>query len=81
MEKDEHGKADMGMSFTEDDLHYIVHVNNLLHSLCSGGELYLNNQQVYNINSLYGQKALISNEFNASIRTNESIFGLSVLQL
>ena len=63
----------MGMSFTDDDLHYLIHVNNLLHSLCSGGEVYLNNQQVYNSNSLYGQKALISNEFKASIRNNESI--------
>ena len=35
MKKDEHGKADMGMSFTDDDLHYLSHVNNLLHSLFS----------------------------------------------
>ena len=25
MKKDEHGKADMGMSFTDDDLHYLTH--------------------------------------------------------
>ena len=73
MKKDEHGKADMGMSFTYDDLHYLTHVNNLLHSLFSNCELYLNNQQVYNSNGLYGHKAIISNEFNASTRNNEGI--------
>ena len=31
MKKDEHGKADMAMSFTDDDLHYLTHVNNLLY--------------------------------------------------
>ena len=57
MKKDEHGKADMGMSFTDDDLHYLTHVNNLLHSLFSNCEVYVNNQQVYNSNGLYGHKA------------------------
>ena len=33
MKKDERGKSDMVMSFTDDDLHYLTHVNNLLHSL------------------------------------------------
>ena len=73
MKKDEHGKSDMGMSFTDDDLHYLTHVNNLLHSLFSNCEVYLNNQQVYNSNVLYGHKAFISNEFNASTRNNEGI--------
>ena len=71
MKKDEHGEADMGMSFTDDDLHYLTHVNNLLHLLFSNCEVYLNNQQVYNSNGLYGHKASISNEFNASKRNNE----------
>ena len=73
MKKDEHGKPDMGMSFTDDNLHYLTHVNNILHSLFSNCEVYLNNQQVYNSNGLYGHKALISNEFNASTRNNDGI--------
>ena len=73
MKKDEHEKADKGVSFTDDDLHYLTHVNNLLHSLFSNCEVYLNTQQVYNSNGLYGHKALISNEFNASTRNNEGI--------
>ena len=61
------------MSFTDDDLHYLIHVNTLLHSLFSNCEVYLNNQQVYNSKCLYGLNALISNEFNASTKSNEGI--------
>ena len=71
MKKDEHGKSDMGMSLTDDVLHYLTHVNNLFNSLFSKCEVYLNNQQVYNSNGLYGHKVLNSNEFNAS--TNDGI--------
>ena len=28
MKKDEPGKTDMGMSFTDNDLYYLTHVNN-----------------------------------------------------
>ena len=73
MKKDEHGKPDMSMSFTDDDLHYLTLVNNILQSLFSNCEVYLNNKQVYNSNGLYGHKALISIEFNASTRINEGI--------
>ena len=59
------------MTFTDDDLQYLTHVSNLLHSLFSNCEVYLNNQQVYNSNGLYGHKAMISNEFNASTMNNE----------
>ena len=61
MKKDEHGKPDMGIYFTDDDLHYLTHVNIILHSLFSNFEVYLlNNQQVYKLNGLYGHKALFS---------------------
>ena len=35
MKKDEHGKTDMGMSFTDEYLHYLTIVNNLSHLLLS----------------------------------------------
>ena len=73
MKKDEHKKADMGISSTDDYLHYLTHVNNILQSLFSNCELYLNNQHVYNSNSLYAHKALFFNDFNASTRNNEGI--------
>ena len=64
--KNKYGKADMGMSFTDDDLHYLTCVNNLIHSLLfSNCEVYLSNQQLSNTIGLYGNKALISNDFNA----------------
>ena len=40
MKKEEHGKPDMGMIFTDDDLQYLTHVNNLLHSLFSNCEVF-----------------------------------------
>ena len=43
MKKNEQRKTDIGMSFTDDDLHYLTHVNNLLHSLFLNCEVYLNN--------------------------------------
>ena len=73
LKKDEHRKADMGMSFADDDLHYLTHVNKLLHSLFSYCEVYLKNEQVYTSNGLYGHKALISQAFNASTRNSEGI--------
>ena len=73
LKKDQPGKADMGMYSTDDDLHYLTHVNKLLHSLFSNCKVYLNNQKFYNLNGLYGHRALISNEFNASTRNNEGI--------
>ena len=72
MRKDEHGKADMGMSFTDDELHYLTHVKNL-YTLFSNCEVHLNNQQVCNLNCLSGHKAFISNKFNASTRNNGGI--------
>ena len=61
------------MTLTDDDLQYLTHVKNLLDSPFSNCEVFLNNQQVYNPNDLYGHKALISNEFNASTINNEGI--------
>ena len=69
--KENLGKTDTGMTFTDDDLQYLTHVINLLHSLFSNCEVYVNIQRVYNSKGLYGHKALISNEFNASTVNNE----------
>lgn len=68
IDKDEEEEEDSLM-----DKDYVTHVNNLLHSLFSNCEVYLNNYQVYNSNGLYAHKAFISNEFNASTTSNEGI--------
>ena len=45
----------------------VTHVNNILHSILSIVEVYINNQQNYSSNGLYAQKAYISNNFKGAI--------------
>ena len=46
---------------------HITHVNNILHSLFSNAELYINNHQIYNSNGLYAHKSHISNNFKSTL--------------
>ena len=46
---------------------HITHVNNILHSIFSNAELYINNHQIYNSNGLYAQKSHISNNFKNTL--------------
>ena len=46
---------------------FVTHVNNVFHSFFSNGEVYINNQQVYNSKGLYAHKSYISNNFNEAI--------------
>ena len=45
----------------------VTHVNNILHSIVSNVEVYINNQQIYNSNGLYAHKFYISNNFKGAI--------------
>ena len=45
----------------------VTHVNNILHSIFSNVEVYINNQQTYNSNGLYAHKSYISNNFKGAI--------------
>ena len=45
----------------------VTHVNNILHSIFSSVEVYINNQQIYNSNGLYAHKSYISNNFKGAI--------------
>ena len=45
----------------------VTHVNNILYSMFSNVEVYINNQQIYNSNGLYGHKSHISNNFKGTI--------------
>ena len=47
-ERNKHEKSFMGRSFTDDVLHYLTHVINLIYSLFSICGVHLNNQQFYN---------------------------------
>ena len=43
------------------------YVNNIMHSIFSNVEVYINNQQIYNSNGLFAHKSYISNNFKAAI--------------
>ena len=51
----------------EEPVPLVTHINNILHSIFSNVEVYINNQQIYNSNGLYAHKSYISNNFNVAI--------------
>ena len=44
----------------------ITYVNNIMHSIFSNVEGYINNQQIYNSNGFYAHKSYISSKFKAA---------------
>ena len=44
----------------------VTYVNNIMHSILSNVEVYINNQQIYNSNGLYAHKSYISNNFKGA---------------
>ena len=51
----------------EKEVARVTFVNNIMHSIFSNVEVYINNQQIYNSNGLYAHKSYISNNFKAAI--------------
>ena len=51
----------------EEEVARVTYVNNIIHSIFSNVEVYINNQQIYNSNGLYAHKSYISNNFKAAI--------------
>ena len=51
----------------EEDVARVTYVNNIMHSIFSNVEVYINNQQIYNSNGLYAHKSYISNNFKGAI--------------
>ena len=51
----------------EKELARVTYVNNLIHSIFSNVEVYMNNQQIYSSNGLDAHKSYISNNFKAAI--------------
>ena len=51
----------------------VTHLNNILHSIFSKVEVYINNQQIYNSNGLYAHKSYISNNFKGAISEYKGI--------
>ena len=74
--KKEHKEDAVVTETGEDDVEFIeedegvphnTYVNNILHSIFSNAEFYINNHQIYNSNGLYAHKAHISNNFKSTL--------------
>ena len=59
--------TETGTDDDEGEVVRITYVNNIMHSIFSNVEVYINNQQIYNSNRLYAHKSYISNYFKAAI--------------
>ena len=51
----------------EEEVARVTYVDNIIHSIFSNVEVYINNQQIYISNGLYAHKSYISNNFKAAI--------------
>ena len=51
----------------EEEVARVIFLNNIMHSIFSNVEVYINNQQIYNSNGLFAHKSYISNNFKAAI--------------
>ena len=51
----------------EEEVARVTYVNNIMHSIFSNVEVYINSQQIYNSNGLYAQKSYISNNLKAAM--------------
>ena len=59
-EKEERAEEDVSVSL-------VIHVNNILNSIFSKVEVYINNQQIYKSEGLYAHTSYISNNFKGAI--------------
>ena len=62
----------------DDPIPFVTQVNNILHSLFSNVELYINNQQFYISNGLYAHKLYISNNFKGAISEFKGVWHCEV---
>ena len=51
----------------------VTHVNNILHSIFSNVEVYINHRQTHNSNGLYAQKSYFSSNFKGAISEQEKV--------
>ena len=51
----------------QEEVARVIYVNNMMLSIFSNVEVYINNQQIYNSNGLYAHKSYISNNFKVAI--------------
>ena len=61
------------MAEEDDPVSLVTHVNNILHSIFSNVEMYINNQQMYSSNGLYAHKSYISNNIKRAISEHKGV--------
>ena len=71
-------KAEEEETAEEEAVPLVTHVNNILYSIFSNVEVYINNQQTYNYNGLYAHKSCISNNFKRAISEYEGVLHCEV---
>ena len=59
--------TETGTDDDEEEVARVTYVHNIMHSIFSNVEVYINNQQIYNSKGLYVHKFYISNNFKAAI--------------
>ena len=57
----------------EEEVARVTYVNNLMHSIFSNVEVYVNNQQIYISNGLYAHESYISNNFREAINEYKGV--------
>ena len=65
--------TETGTDDGEEEVARVTYVNNMMHSIFSNVEVYINNQQIYNSNGLYAHKSYISNNFKAATSENKGV--------
>ena len=56
----------------------VTHINDILHSIFSNVEVYINNQQIHNSNGLYAHNSYISNNFKGAISEYKGVLHCEV---
>ena len=63
----ETGDDDVEFIEEDEEVPHITHVDNILHSIFSNAELYINHHQIYNSNVLHAHKSHVSNNFKSTL--------------
>ena len=70
--------TETGYDVEGEEVGRVLYVNNILHSIFSIVEMYINNQQIYSPNGLYAHKSYISNNFKAAISEYKGVLHCEV---
>ena len=65
--------TETGNDEKEEEVARVTYVNNIMHSILSNVEAYINNQHIYNFNGLYAHKPYISNNFKAAMSAYKGV--------